>query len=247
MMIHIYVILDTTSRGRLTCLFWHSTELRACSICTHSDTSNLEFTESSYFFTCVFLVKTLWRTAVKELKNLATAHLGIDFQDSSPGSTYKYIHISVYVYIRICTYIDIYVHRVGLNRNGLPASRLRDKWQIRDGKRKSCLSPNWKFLPVQKSFVPAGPKCDVFWEGCDQKRHQLKKKIVCESVTSFPEMWQVWRVTFLVTEKVDKCDVTHPNLRREPGKKLGWDRPIYTSLSKTTWRSLCREKEFNTV
>jgi len=26
-----------------------------------------------------------------------------------------------------------------------------------------------------KSFVPAGPKCDVFREGCDKKRHKLKE------------------------------------------------------------------------
>jgi len=31
------------------------------------------------------------------------------------------------------------------------------------------------FLPVQKRFVPAGPKCDVYREGCDKKRHKLKK------------------------------------------------------------------------
>ena len=32
--------------------------------------------------------------------------------------------------------------RVGLSRNGLPASRFRDEWQIWDGKRKTCFSPN---------------------------------------------------------------------------------------------------------
>ena len=31
------------------------------------------------------------------------------------------------------------------------------------------------FLPVQKSFVPAVSKCDVFREGCDKKRHKLQK------------------------------------------------------------------------
>jgi len=31
------------------------------------------------------------------------------------------------------------------------------------------------FFPVQKGFVPARPKCDVFWEGCDKKRDKFKK------------------------------------------------------------------------
>jgi len=44
---------------------------------------------------------------------------------------------------------------------------------------------------------------------------------MCESITFFPEMGQMWRVTFFVTEKSDKCDATHPNLWREPGKKFG--------------------------
>jgi len=36
----------------------------------------------------------------------------------------------------------------------------------------------------------------------------VKKNIfVCESVTFFPEMWQMWRVALFVTEKSDKCDV----------------------------------------
>jgi len=69
----------------------------------------------------------------------------------------------------------------------------------------------------------AGPKCDVFREGFDKKRHKFEKIIfVCESVTFFPEMWHV---TFSVTENSDKCDVTHPNLRREDGKKSGSERP----------------------
>jgi len=67
--------------------------------------------------------------------------------------------------------------RVGLSPNGLPASRFRDKWQIWDGKRKTCFSPSRivTFFPVQNSFVTAGPKFDVFREGCDKKRHKLKK------------------------------------------------------------------------
>jgi len=53
--------------------------------------------------------------------------------------------------------------RVGPSPNGLPASRFRDIW---DGKRNAFFSPSRivTFLPVQKSFVPAMPKCDVFRE-----------------------------------------------------------------------------------
>ena len=89
--------------------------------------------------------------------------------------------------------------------HGLPASRFRDKWQIWDGKRKTCFSQSRIVmkLPVHKSFIPAGPKCDIFREGCDKKRHKLKKNVfVCESVTFFIEMWQMWRVTFLSPKKV---------------------------------------------
>ena len=35
---------------------------------------------------------------------------------------------------------------------------------------------------------------------------------MCESITFFPEMWQI---TFFVTKKSDKCDFTHSNLRRQ--------------------------------
>ena len=72
--------------------------------------------------------------------------------------------------------------RVGLSRNCLPALRLRDKWQIWDGKRKTCFSASRIviFLPVQKKFVPAGPKSDVVRERSDKKRHQLKKNRVRE-------------------------------------------------------------------
>ena len=114
---------------------------------------------------------------------------------------------------------------VGLSRNGLPASRFQDKRQIWDWKRKTSFSPSRivTFLPVQKSFVQAGPKCDVFREECNKKGHQLKKKNCAKKLC--PEMWQMWCVTFLVTQKSDKCHVTHPNLRREPGEKFGQDWP----------------------
>jgi len=66
----------------------------------------------------------------------------------------------------------------------LHASEISDKSQT------GSLSPSLivTFLPVQKSVVPTGPKHDVFGEGYDKKCHKLKKKIVHESVTFFPEM-----------------------------------------------------------
>jgi len=99
--------------------------------------------------------------------------------------------------------------RVGLSPNGLPAACFRDKWQIWDGKRKTCFSPSWivTFLPVQKSFVPAGPKCDFFREGCVKKRHKLKLKFRVRERHTLPrnvtnvtrhifchwKKWQMWR------------------------------------------------------
>ena len=50
------------------------------------------------------------------------------------------------------------------------------------------------FLPVQKSFVLAGPKSDDFREGCDKKRHQLKNLFSCARV---------------ILQKCDKCDASH--------------------------------------
>jgi len=76
---------------------------------------------------------------------------------------------------------------VGLSPNGLPAKSDKSETgrekhvsvKERKKKERKCrFSPSRlvTFLPVQKSFVPAGPKCDIFREGCDKKRHKLKKK-----------------------------------------------------------------------
>jgi len=72
------------------------------------------------------------------------------------------------------------------------------------------------FVPVQKCFVPAEPKGDVFREGCDKKRHKLKKHFRVREPHILPR--NVTNVTFFVTEKSDNCDVTHPNQRGEVGK-----------------------------
>jgi len=87
---------------------------------------------------------------------------------------------------------------VGLSPKGLPASRFRDKWQTWDGKRKTCFIPSRivTFFPVQKSFVPAGPKCDIFREGCDKNRHKLKKIFWCARASHS-------------SQKCDKCDASH--------------------------------------
>jgi len=47
-----------------------------------------------------------------------------------------------------------------------------------------------------KSFVPAMPKCDVFREGCDKKRHKLKKIFLCARASHS-------------SQKCDKCDASH--------------------------------------
>ena len=90
--------------------------------------------------------------------------------------------------------------RVGLSPNGPPDLRFRDKWQIWDGERKACFSPSQivTFLHVQFFFVPAGPKCDVFREGCDKKRHKLKKIFSCSRASHSSQ-----------TRKCDKFDASH--------------------------------------
>ena len=70
----------------------------------------------------------------------------------------------------------------------LPAPEISDKSGIGREKHVSVPAESSQFLPVHKSDVPAGPKCDVLREGRDKKRHKLKQKFVCESVTFFPEM-----------------------------------------------------------
>ena len=86
------------------------------------------------------------------------------------------------------------------------------------------LDGHWKLHISSRSnfFRTGGAKMWRFSERMWQKTSQVTKNIfMCESVTFFPEMWQMWCVTFFVTEKSDKSDVTHPNLRREAGKKSG--------------------------
>jgi len=76
--------------------------------------------------------------------------------------------------------------------------------------RKTCFSPSRivTFLPVQKSFVPAGPKCDVFWEGCDQKRHKLKNIFSYARASHSSQKCDKSNASrFLSPKKSDKCDV----------------------------------------
>jgi len=95
--------------------------------------------------------------------------------------------------------------RVFLSPNGLPASRFRDKWQIWDGKRKTCFSPSRivTFLHVQIFFVQAGPTFfgkdvtkNVFREGCDKKHHKLKNIFSCARASHS-------------SQKCDRCDTSH--------------------------------------
>jgi len=71
----------------------------------------------------------------------------------------------------------------------------KHKWQIWDRKRKTCFSPSRivTFLPVQKRYVPAGAKCDVFREGCDKKTSPLKKIVSCAKASHS-------------SQKCDQCD-----------------------------------------
>jgi len=107
----------------------------------------------------------------------------------------------------------------------LHASEISDKSETGREKHVSVPAESSYFFPF-KFFCTGEAKMWRFSGSMWQKMSQVKKSIfVCESVTFFSEMWQIWRVTFFVTEKSDKCDVTHPNLRREAQKKSGSDRP----------------------
>ena len=99
--------------------------------------------------------------------------------------------------------------RVGLSRNGLPASRFRDKWQIWDGKRKICFSPSRivTFLPFQKNLYLRGQKVTFFGKDVTknvtsskkcfrvQDRHVLPRKVtkVTRHIFSHRKRWQKWR------------------------------------------------------
>jgi len=108
----------------------------------------------------------------------------------------------------------------------LHASEISDKSETGREKHVSVPAESSHFFPFN-FFCTGGAKMWRFSGRMWQKTSQVKKIIfLCESVAFFPEMWQMWRVTFFVTEKSDKCDVTLPNLRREAGKKCGQDRPL---------------------
>jgi len=69
--------------------------------------------------------------------------------------------------------------------------------------------PNRHISSRSKKFCTGGAKMWLFLGRMWQKTSQVQKDIfVCESVTFFPVVWQMWRVTFFVTEKCDKSDVT---------------------------------------
>jgi len=95
----------------------------------------------------------------------------------------------------------------------LHASEISDKYET--GREKNILKmlqsqPNRHISSRSNFFCTGGAKMWRFLGRMWQKMSPVKKHIfVCESVTFFPEMWQMWRVTFFVTEKRDKCDVTH--------------------------------------
>ena len=71
---------------------------------------------------------------------------------------------------------------------------------------------NYPFLPVQIFFVPAVPKCDVFREGCDKKRHELKKMFSCARASHSSQKW-------------DTCDASH-FLSPEGGQLVGEGVPL---------------------
>ena len=126
--------------------------------------------------------------------------------------------------------------RVGPSPNGLPASRFRNMWEIWDGKRNAFFSPSRivTFLPVQKSFVPAVPKCDVFREGCDKTRRKLKKIFSCARASYSSQKCDKWDAShFLSAKKV--TNVT--SLRPLPFNN-SWKSEIRVSKSKIEFQAL---------
>jgi len=115
--------------------------------------------------------------------------------------TYKhiYVHIYIHTYVYIYIYIYIYIYMY------------------------ICI---YTYI---KSFVPAVPKCDVFREGCDKKRHRLKKIFSCARASHS-------------SQKCDKCDATHflspekvtnvTSLTQIWDGKLGKNRPLMREHSK---------------
>jgi len=70
----------------------------------------------------------------------------------------------------------------------LHASEISDKSETRREKHVSVPADSSHFFPFKKVLYQWGINCDDFRKGCDKKRHKLKKKIMCEIVTFFPEM-----------------------------------------------------------
>ena len=164
--------------------------------------------------------------------------------------------LDTFYYDLICTrerYSYSYILRVSLSPNGFPVLRFRDKWQIKDGKRKTCCSPSRivTFLPIQKSFVPAGQKCDVFREGCDQKCHKLKKifrvreRHILPNVTNVTrhiffhrKRWQMWRHSPKSETGTWEEIGLRPTLKPKNGFELkprnGYRQPGYLALPPTS-------------
>ena len=107
-----------------------------------------------------------------------------------------------------CRYpVPTMVARVGLTRNGLPASRFRDMWQIWDGQRKTYFSvccfvlllvkaESWHFFPFKKVSYRQGQ--NVMFFGKD----------VTKNVTSYKKYFRV-RERHILPRNVTKCGASH--------------------------------------
>ena len=132
-----------------------------------------------------------------------------------------YIYICIYIYLYVYIYIYIYIFIwVGLSRNGLAASW--DKWQIWDGKRKTCFSLSRIVTFLQKKLYQRAQKVTFFGKEVIKNVTSSKKYFRMRERHILPRnVTKVTRHIFWTPKKSDKCDVTHPNLRREPGTRFG--------------------------
>jgi len=82
----------------------------------------------------------------------------------------------------------------------------------------TCNIPNRHISSRSKKFCTGVAKK---WRFPERKWHQFRKKNLCARASLSSEKCDQSDASHFVTENSDQNDVTHPNLRREAGKKFG--------------------------
>jgi len=118
----------------------------------------------------------------------------------------------------------------------LHASEISDKSKTGREKYVSVPAESSHFFPFKKVLYRRGQNVTFFGKDVTKNVTSSKKYFRVRERHILPRnATNVTRQIFFVTEKRDMCDVTHPNLRQDAGKKSGQDRPyIMQELSSTT-------------